>query len=50
METLEERHERVRKKATRHFIGLVLLVLALSAYIAFFTGDGFIEVSDQAPE
>jgi hypothetical protein len=50
METLEERRERIRKKAGRQFVALVFLILAMSAYIAYFTGDRFIEMSDQAPE
>jgi len=49
VETPEERRLRIQQKSKRHFIILVGLILAASAYIAFFTGDRFIEMSDSAP-
>ena len=48
-ETGEERRQRIQSKARKHFMFLVALFLGLSAYIAYFTGDRFIEMSEHAP-
>jgi hypothetical protein len=48
-ETGEERRQRIQAKASKHFVLLVALILGLSVYIAFFTGDSFIEMIEHAP-
>ena len=49
METAAERRARVAAKAKKQFIVLLAVILGLCCYIAFFTGDRFIEMSDEAP-
>ena len=49
METADERRARVAAKAKKQFIILMAVILGLCAYIAFFTGDRFIEMSEEAP-
>lgn len=49
METAEERRARIESKAKKQFVILVFVILGLSAYIAYFTGDRFIEVQETRP-
>ena len=46
METAEERRARIE---SQEIVILVFVILGLSAYIAHFTGDRFIEVQETRP-
>ncbi len=46
-ETAEERRKRIEEKSKRQFVMLLFIMLGLSAYIAYFTGDRFIEMQEQ---
>ena len=49
MESAEERRARVQSKAKKQFVILVFVILGLSAYIAYFTGDRFLAVQETRP-
>ena len=49
-ETADERRKRIEEKSKRQFVMLLFLMLGLSAYIAYFTGDRFMEMQEQQAE
>ena len=50
MESDEERQSRIRQKSKKQFLFLIAVFVGFSVYIAFFTGDAFLEAAPEQAE